>query len=72
MQERLRGEVRALRDAPPLAVPRTVNPIVRGWSAYYQTVVPKEVFALGADPFEGWLSWEDADWRAGGAVVVLP
>jgi RNA-directed DNA polymerase len=45
IRNRLREEVRALRGAPPLAVLRTVNPIVRGWSAYYRTVVSKEVFA---------------------------
>jgi RNA-directed DNA polymerase len=30
IRERLREEVRALRGAPPLAVLRTINPIVRG------------------------------------------
>ena len=45
VRERLRKEVRALRGAPPLAVLRAINPIVRGWSAYYRTVVSKEAFA---------------------------
>ena len=44
VRNRLREEVRALRGAPPLAVLRALNPIVRGWSAYYRTVVSKEVF----------------------------
>ena len=44
VRDRLREEVRALRGAPPLAVLRALNPIVRGWSAYYRTVVSKEVF----------------------------
>jgi RNA-directed DNA polymerase len=44
IRKRLREEVRALRGAPPLAVLRALNPIVRGWSAYYRTVVSKEVF----------------------------
>jgi hypothetical protein len=35
----------ALRGAETLAILRAVNPIVRGWSAYYRTVVSKEVFA---------------------------
>jgi RNA-directed DNA polymerase len=45
LRKRLREEFRALRGAPPLAVLRKINPIVRGWSAYYRTVVSKEVFA---------------------------
>lgn len=45
IRHRLREEMRALRGAQPLAVLRTINPIVRGWSAYYRTVVSKEVFA---------------------------
>ncbi|WP_028477736.1 group II intron reverse transcriptase/maturase [Nocardia sp. CNY236] len=44
IRERLRREVRASRGAPPLAVLRTLNPIVRGWAAYYRTVVSKDVF----------------------------
>ncbi|MEW1659054.1 group II intron reverse transcriptase/maturase [Streptomyces sp. NPDC093707] len=42
---RLREEIRALRGAEPAAVLRTLNPIIRGWAAYYRTVVSKEVFA---------------------------
>ncbi|MFF3460776.1 group II intron maturase-specific domain-containing protein [Streptomyces sp. NPDC002730] len=45
IRARLRGEIRALRGAETLAILRAVNPIVRGWSAYYRTVVSKEVFA---------------------------
>jgi len=45
IRNRLREEIRALRGLPPLVVLRTINPIVRGWSAYYRTVVSKEVFA---------------------------
>ena len=45
LRKRLREEFRALRDAAALAVLRKFNPIVRGWSAYYRTVVSKEVFA---------------------------
>ncbi|WP_328623701.1 group II intron reverse transcriptase/maturase [Streptomyces sp. NBC_00353] len=45
IRARLREEVRALRGAETLAILRAVNPIVRGWSAYYRTVVSKEVFA---------------------------
>lgn len=45
MRERLRAEMLALRGANALAVPRKINPIVRGWSAYYRTVVSSATFA---------------------------
>jgi RNA-directed DNA polymerase len=45
IRERLRTEFRSLRGANAAAVLRTINPIVRGWSAYYRTVVSSEVFA---------------------------
>jgi RNA-directed DNA polymerase len=44
IRERLRVEVKALRGANALAVPRRINPIVRGWSAYYRTVVSSATF----------------------------
>jgi len=45
IKQRLRTELRALRGSNALAVVATINPIVRGWSAYYRTVVSSEVFA---------------------------
>jgi RNA-directed DNA polymerase len=45
IRERLTTELRALRGANIIAVIRTINPIVRGWSAYYRSVVSKEVFS---------------------------
>jgi RNA-directed DNA polymerase len=44
IRERLRTEMRALRGANVGAVLHAINPIVRGWSAYYRTVVSSEVF----------------------------
>ena len=44
IRERLRVEMRTLRGANAGAVLRTINPIVRGWSAYYRTVVSSEIF----------------------------
>ena len=44
IRERLRAEMWALRGANALAVLRKINPIVRGWSAYYRTVVSSEAF----------------------------
>src|ERR1700678_1209075 len=45
IRERLTTEMRALRGDNAVAVIRTINPIVRGWAAYYRSVVSKEVFA---------------------------
>jgi RNA-directed DNA polymerase len=45
IRERLRTEMRALRGANAQAVLHRLNPVVRGWSAYYRTVVSSEVFA---------------------------
>ncbi len=45
IRQRLAAEVRSLRGANADAVIRRLNPIIRGWSAYYRSVVSKEVFA---------------------------
>jgi RNA-directed DNA polymerase len=44
IRERLAAEVWALRGANAEAVIRTLNPIIRGWSAYYRGVVSNAVF----------------------------
>jgi RNA-directed DNA polymerase len=44
IRERLRAEMRSLRGANAQAVIARLNPIVRGWSAYYRTVVSSETF----------------------------
>jgi RNA-directed DNA polymerase len=44
IRERLSTETRALRGANAGAVLKKINPIVRGWSAYYRTVVSSEIF----------------------------
>lgn len=44
-RERLTTEMKALRGANVSAVIRRLNPIVRGWSAYYRSVVSSRVFA---------------------------
>ncbi len=44
VRKRLRTEMRSLRGANSGAVLRAINPVVRGWSAYYRTVVSSEVF----------------------------
>jgi RNA-directed DNA polymerase len=45
IRERLRAELRSLRGTNAQAVIARLNPIIRGWSAYYRTVVSSEVFA---------------------------
>jgi len=44
IRERLRTELRSLRGANAQAVIARLNPIVRGWAAYYRTVVSSEIF----------------------------
>ena len=44
IRERLRSEMRALRGANALAVLKRLNPIIRGWAAYYRTVVSSKIF----------------------------
>jgi RNA-directed DNA polymerase len=45
IRERLAAEMKALRGANVVAVIRRLNRIIRGWSAYYRTVVSSEAFA---------------------------
>ena len=45
IRERLAAEMKALRGANAAAVLARLNPIIRGWSAYYRTVVSSEAFA---------------------------
>ncbi len=44
IRRRLSAEMLALRGANAAAVLSTINPIVRGWAAYYRGVVPTETF----------------------------
>jgi RNA-directed DNA polymerase len=44
-RKRLAAEMRSLRGANALAVIGRLNPIIRGWSAYYRTVVSSREFA---------------------------
>jgi RNA-directed DNA polymerase len=45
IRKRLAAEMRALRGANAAAVTRTLNPIIRGWSAYYRSVVSSAAYA---------------------------
>ncbi len=44
IRERLRTEMRSLRGANAGAVIKRLNPIIRGWAAYYRGVVSSEIF----------------------------
>lgn len=50
IRKRLAAEVRALQGANAVAVIRRLNPVIRGWAAYYRGVVSKEVFS-GIDSY---------------------
>nr|WP_230462932.1 group II intron maturase-specific domain-containing protein [Micromonospora sp. CP22] len=45
IRHRLRTETRALRGANVAAIVGAINPIVRGWAAYYRTAVSSQVFS---------------------------
>jgi RNA-directed DNA polymerase len=47
-RERLSAEMKALRGANASAVIRRLNPIIRGWSTYYRSVVSSRTF-VGLD-----------------------
>ena len=44
IRERLASELRTLRGTNAMAVIARLNPVVRGWSAYYRTVVSSRPF----------------------------
>ena len=44
IRERLRTELRSLRGTNAQAVIKRLNPIIRGWAAYYRTQVSSAVF----------------------------
>jgi RNA-directed DNA polymerase len=44
-RERLAAEMRRLRGSNAMAVIATLTPVIRGWAAYYRSVVSSEVFA---------------------------
>ncbi len=45
LRARLAAEMRALRGSNAMAVIAKLNPIIRGWAAYYRGAVSKRVFA---------------------------
>lgn len=45
IRKRLAAEVKSLHGANAQAVINTLNPVIRGWAAYYRTVVSSEIFS---------------------------
>src|SRR6266536_3914629 len=62
LRERLAAETRKLRGLNAVAVITTLSPIVRGWAAYYRTVVSSEVFR-SLDTYLWRLLYKWARWR---------
>jgi RNA-directed DNA polymerase len=49
LRERLASETRALRGGNAMAVIAALNPIIRGWAAYYRGVVSSRAFTAQGD-----------------------
>ena len=62
LRERLAAETRKLRGLNAVAVIAALNPIIRGWAAYYRTVVSSEVFS-SLDTYMWRLLYKWARWR---------
>lgn len=56
LRERLRSEMMRLRGSNAKAVARELNPVIRGWSAYYRGVVSSRTFGK-LDAYVWWLTW---------------
>lgn len=56
-RRRLRAEMRDLRGGNAAMVIARLNPILRGWAAYYRTVVSKHVFTT-IDSYLWWLTFK--------------
>jgi RNA-directed DNA polymerase len=56
-RRRLRTEMRDLRGGNAAMVISRLNPILRGWAAYYRTVVSKQVFT-SIDSYLWWLTFK--------------
>jgi RNA-directed DNA polymerase len=62
LRERLAAEMRTLRGGNAMAVIATLNPIIRGWAAYYRGVVSSRQFH-GLDNYMWKLTYKWATWR---------
>jgi RNA-directed DNA polymerase len=62
LRERLAAETRKLRGLNAVAIITTLSPIIRGWAAYYRTVVSSQVFG-SLDTYVWRLLYKWARWR---------
>ena len=62
LRERLAAEMRTLRGGNAMAVIARLNPIIRGWAAYYRGVVSSRVFRW-LDSYMWKLLYKWARWR---------
>jgi len=62
VRERLAAEIRALRGGNAMTVIATLNPIIRGWAAYYRGVVSSGAFS-SLDDYLWKLTCKWATWR---------
>ena len=62
LRERLAAETRRLRGLNAVAVITALSPVIRGWAAYYRTVVSSEIFS-SLDTYLWRLLYKWARWR---------
>jgi RNA-directed DNA polymerase len=62
LRERLASEMRTLRGGNATAVIATLNPVIRGWAAYYRGVVSSRLFS-SLDSYMWKLLYKWATWR---------
>ena len=62
VRERLAAETRNLRGGNAMAVIATLNPVIRGWAAYYPGAVSSGTFS-SLDDYMWKLTWMWATWR---------
>jgi RNA-directed DNA polymerase len=62
LRERLAAEMRVLRGGNAMAVTARINPVIRGWTAYYRTVVSSEIFG-SLDAYLWGLLYKWVRWR---------
>jgi RNA-directed DNA polymerase len=70
LRKRLAAEMRTLRGGNAMAVIATLNPIIRGWAAYYRGVVSSRQFKA-LDNYMWVLTYKWATWAAPQQVQVL-
>jgi RNA-directed DNA polymerase len=62
LRERLASELRTLRGSNAMAVIAALNPLIRGWAAYYRGVVSSRLFG-SLDHYLWHITYKWATWR---------